>query len=102
MERRACRTLFCFNGATPATSWLQVVALDEDGFVLTDADLMTQDLPTRMRRLGSAAPSIRDEPSQLTRRRRRTIGVDETRRRRRVGEGSGAIPAVHRAIAGWS
>ncbi len=35
----ACQGLFCFIGAVPATAWLDGVALDEDGFVLTDHDL---------------------------------------------------------------
>ena len=36
----ACAGLFCFIGAEPATSWLQDrVALDPDGFVLTDRQL---------------------------------------------------------------
>jgi thioredoxin reductase (NADPH) len=35
-----CSALFCFIGATPATDWLgDGVALDEDGFVLTDRKL---------------------------------------------------------------
>ena len=41
-ERRsvACAGLFCFIGAEPATGWLQdKVALDPDGFVLTDRQL---------------------------------------------------------------
>ena len=31
--------LFCFIGADPATSWLQGVGLDQDGYVLTDVAL---------------------------------------------------------------
>jgi thioredoxin reductase (NADPH) len=35
-----CSGLFCFIGASPATSWLGPdVLLDEDGFVLTDREL---------------------------------------------------------------
>ncbi len=34
-----CAGLFCFHQATPATGWLDGVALDEDGFVLTGQDL---------------------------------------------------------------
>jgi len=37
----ACRGLFCFIGAEPATSWLEgTVALDSRGFILTDRDLL--------------------------------------------------------------
>jgi thioredoxin reductase (NADPH) len=36
----ACAGLFCFIGAEPATGWLDdAVALDKDGFVLTDRSL---------------------------------------------------------------
>ena len=35
----ACEGLFCFIGAVPSTGWLNGVALDEDGFVLTGQDL---------------------------------------------------------------
>jgi thioredoxin reductase (NADPH) len=35
-----CSGLFCFIGAIPATSWLgDAVALDDNGFVLTDRSL---------------------------------------------------------------
>ena len=34
-----CNGLFCFIGAVPASTWLTDVALDEDGFVLTDKDI---------------------------------------------------------------
>lgn len=37
----SCGGLFCFIGAEPATSWLSsTVALDSNGFVLTDRDLL--------------------------------------------------------------
>jgi thioredoxin reductase (NADPH) len=37
----SCGGLFCFIGAEPATSWLSgTVALDPDGFILTDRDLL--------------------------------------------------------------
>ncbi len=35
----SCVALFCFIGAEPATSWLDAVALDEEGFILTDVQL---------------------------------------------------------------
>jgi thioredoxin reductase (NADPH) len=38
-ERLAYSFLFCFLGASPCTEWLgEVVARDEDGFVLTGSD----------------------------------------------------------------
>ena len=41
---QACRGLFCFIGAEPATGWLSGVALDEDGFVRTDVQLAADEL----------------------------------------------------------
>jgi thioredoxin reductase (NADPH) len=39
-ETLPCRGVFCFTGAVPATDWLAgKVALDRNGFVLTDHDL---------------------------------------------------------------
>ncbi|WP_433291343.1 FAD-dependent oxidoreductase [Actinoplanes sp. CA-030573] len=34
-----CFGLFCFIGATPATEWLPGIAVDDKGFLLTDAQL---------------------------------------------------------------
>ncbi len=40
-----CAALFCFIGAVPATAWLRsAVALDHDGFVLTDRSLPAERL----------------------------------------------------------
>jgi thioredoxin reductase (NADPH) len=41
---RACRGLFCFIGAEPATGWLTGVALDRNGFIRTDVQLTQDDL----------------------------------------------------------
>jgi thioredoxin reductase (NADPH) len=40
-ETESCAALFCFIGADPATSWLHDIrlALDADGFILTDSAL---------------------------------------------------------------
>ena len=38
-EAVPCQGLFCFIGAVPSSEWLDGVALDEDGFVLTDHDI---------------------------------------------------------------
>ncbi len=40
----ACTGLFCFIGAVPATDWLTGLALDEDGFIRTDLQLVDADL----------------------------------------------------------
>jgi thioredoxin reductase (NADPH) len=39
-----CSGVFCFIGARPATSWLERIELDEDGFVLTGSDLARESL----------------------------------------------------------
>ena len=44
--------LFCFIGATPATAFLSGVALDENGFVRTDRDLLEQELTPSWELLG--------------------------------------------------
>jgi thioredoxin reductase (NADPH) len=38
-SNQPCRGLFCFIGATPATGWLEDIAVDDDGFVLTGTQL---------------------------------------------------------------
>jgi thioredoxin reductase (NADPH) len=38
-SNQPCRGLFCFIGATPATGWLENIAVDDDGFVLTGTQL---------------------------------------------------------------
>jgi thioredoxin reductase (NADPH) len=38
-KRAPCSGLFCFIGAVPATDWLTGIAVDDNGFVLTDRDL---------------------------------------------------------------
>jgi thioredoxin reductase (NADPH) len=101
VEHRPCRALFCFIGATPATGWLKGVALDEAGFVLTDADLMTEDLPPVWAALGR-------QPLPFETSLPKVFAVGDVRRASMkrvaaaVGEGSSSIPSVHRAIAGWS
>jgi thioredoxin reductase (NADPH) len=47
-----CRALFCFIGASPATGFLQGVALDSHGFVRTDRDLHARDLQKQWPLLG--------------------------------------------------
>jgi thioredoxin reductase (NADPH) len=97
VERRACSGLFCFIGATPATGWLDGVALDEHGFVLTDTDLADHDLSPAWVALGRRPlPYETSVP--------RVFAVGDVRRAsiKRVaaatGEGSSAIASVHRAL----
>ena len=92
-----CGGLFCFIGATPATAWLDGVELDEDGFVLTDAELDDAHLSP-----GYAALGRRPLPFETSV--PRVFAAGDVRRASMkrvaaaVGEGSSAIPSVHRAI----
>jgi thioredoxin reductase (NADPH) len=97
IERTECSGLFCFIGATPATSWLDGVLLDGDGFVLTDADLAADDLPPVWAELGR--PPLPFETSMPG-----VFAAGDVRRASMkriaaaVGEGSSTIPSVHRVI----
>lgn len=97
IERRACGGLFCFIGAVPATAWLDGVALDEQGFVLTDSDLRDEHLSDGWTALGRRPfPYETSLPG--------VFAVGDVRRSSMkrvaaaVGEGSSAIMSVHRAI----
>jgi thioredoxin reductase (NADPH) len=92
-----CTGLFCFIGATPATAWLDGVELDEDGFVLTDTELDDGRLSPGYATLGRRPlPFETSVPG--------VFAVGDVRRASMkrvaaaVGEGSSAIPSVHRAI----
>jgi thioredoxin reductase (NADPH) len=95
VERRPCTGLFCFIGATPATGWLTGVALDEHGFVLTDRELTDQDLSPAWAAVGRRPLPFETSVPRL-------FAVGDVRRASMkrvaaaVGEGSSAIPSVHR------
>jgi thioredoxin reductase (NADPH) len=93
-----CACLFCFIGAIPATDWLDGIALDDHGFVLTGTELTDHDLPPVW-----ATLARRPLPFETS-----TPGVFAAgdvrhgsikRVAAAVGEGSSVIPSVHRAIA---
>ncbi|HUA46910.1 MAG TPA: FAD-dependent oxidoreductase [Solirubrobacteraceae bacterium] len=93
-----CACLFCFIGATPATDWLDGVALDNRGFVLTGTDLTEHDLPPVWDELGRRPlPFETSTP--------RVFAAGDVRHgsikrvAAAVGEGSSVLPSVHRAIA---
>jgi len=91
-----CQGLFCFIGAVPASEWLDGVALDTNGFVLTDHDvpagsaeaftlLGRQPLPFETSVPGVfAAGDVRHGSMK------RVASA--------VGEGASAVRSVHRAI----
>ena len=54
-----CRGLFCFVGATPATGWLEDIAVDDDSFVLTGTQLDGALLGATWAGLGWAAARCR-------------------------------------------
>jgi thioredoxin reductase (NADPH) len=95
---RDCAGLFCFIGATPATAWLDGVALDPNGFVLTDTDLDDQELPPIWSRLDRRPFAYETSVPGV-------FAVGDVRRSSMkrvaaaVGEGSSAILSVHRALA---
>jgi thioredoxin reductase (NADPH) len=96
-EARACRGLFCFIGAEPATGWLARVALDRNGFIRTDAQLTAADLDGTWTALGrSPLPFETSVPAVFA------VGDVRNGSIKRVaaavGEGASAISSVHRAI----
>jgi len=97
-ETRECHALFCFIGAKPATSWLDGVALDDDGFVLTDRDLDDTVLPASWSVLGRRPlPYETSVPCVFA------VGDVRCGSMKRVasavGEGASAIRSVHSAVA---
>jgi thioredoxin reductase (NADPH) len=95
-EAVPCQGLFCFIDAVPSSEWLDGVALDKDGFVLTDRDvpdesteaftlLGRQPLPFETSVPGVfAAGDVRHGSMK------RVAAA--------VGEGASAVSSVHRAI----
>jgi thioredoxin reductase (NADPH) len=98
VQEQRCAGLFCFIGASPATDWLDAVALDEHGFVLTDTALTDDDL-------SPAWATLARRPLPFETSMPRVFAVGDVRRgstkrvAAAVGEGSSAIASVHRAIA---
>jgi thioredoxin reductase (NADPH) len=99
-QRCACAGLFCFIGAQPATEWLEKtgVALDGDGFVLTDQQLDDTDLTEAWEMLGRRPlPFETSIPGVFA------VGDVRHGSMKRVaaavGEGASAIRSVHTAIA---
>jgi len=97
LPEQACRGLFCFIGAEPATSWLTGVALDEHGFVRTDVQLTTDELGETWSALGRGPlPFETSVPGVFA------VGDVRHGSMKRVaaavGEGASAVRSVHTAI----
>ncbi|BBY67224.1 alpha/beta hydrolase fold domain-containing protein [Mycolicibacterium helvum] len=93
-----CVGLFCFIGAAPATDWLTDIALDDHGFILTDAQIPDSALGARWAELGRRPlPFETSVPGIMA------VGDVRSGSIKRVaaavGEGSSAISSVHAALA---
>jgi len=92
------RGLFCFIGAEPATSWLDGIDRDPDGFLRTGVDIPVDVLGEEWRRLGR-------DPLPFETSLPRVFAAGDVRRgsmkrvAAAVGEGSSAVASVHRALA---
>jgi len=93
----ACKGLFCFIGAVPATDWVQGVMLDDHGFVLTDSDLAEHDAAQSYALMNrQPLPFETSVPGIFA------VGDVRHGSTKRVaaaaGEGASAVHSVHRAI----
>lgn len=91
------RGLFCFIGATPATSWLPTLDRDAEGFIRTGTDVGVQALELWQ--------GLGREPLPFETSAPRVFAAGDVRRgsmkrvAAAVGEGSSAVASVHRALA---
>lgn len=96
-ETLACRGLFCFIGAEPATGWLSRVALDRNGFIRTDVELTSADLDGTWDALGrSPLPFETSVPAVFAAGDVRHGSMKRVASA--VGEGASAVSSAHRAI----
>jgi thioredoxin reductase (NADPH) len=93
-QRIPCAGLFCFIGASPATEWLNgCVALDEDGFILTD-----RQVPEELT-AGASGP-LPFETSLAGVFAAGDVRLGSMKRvAAAVGEGSSAVRSVHERLA---
>ena len=96
-SNQPCRGLFCFIGATPATGWLENIAVDDDGFVLTGTHLDDALLGATWAELGRRPlPFETSQPLVFA------VGDVRSGSMKRVaaavGDGASAIRSVHTAL----
>jgi thioredoxin reductase (NADPH) len=97
VQDAACSGLFCFIGAVPATEWLTRVALDEDGFIRTDTQLLEADLGEIWTHMGRPPlPFETSMPAVFAAGDARSGSMKRVAAA--VGEGSSAIRSVHAAL----
>jgi thioredoxin reductase (NADPH) len=96
-DEQDCHGLFCFIGAVPATDWLTEVALDDDGFIRTDVDLLPEHLGEMWEVLGrrplpfeTSIPAVFAAGDARFGSMKRVAAA--------VGEGASAVRSVHAAI----
>ncbi|MCO6005365.1 FAD-dependent oxidoreductase [Actinoallomurus purpureus] len=89
-ERLESRVLFCFIGAEPASGWLDGLALDDHGFVLTDSRLPQETYASPLP-FQTSAPRVFAAGDVRSGSMKRVASA--------VGEGAGAVASVHAALA---
>lgn len=93
----ACKGLFCFIGAVPATDWLTSIALDGDGFVRTDVQLGDADLGEIWANMGRRPlPFETNVPAVFAAGDVRSGSMKRVAAA--VGDGSSAVRSVHAAL----
>jgi thioredoxin reductase (NADPH) len=93
-----CRGLFCFIGAIPATTWLDGIARDPEGFVLTDHEVPNDQLDAFNLLGRGPLPFETSLPGVFA---AGDVRHGSTKRvAAAVGEGASAVRSVHQAIGG--
>ncbi|HEY8728995.1 MAG TPA: FAD-dependent oxidoreductase [Acidothermaceae bacterium] len=92
-----CTGLFCFIGAVPATGWLTTIAMDDDGFIRTDAQLLDVDLGEIWAHMGRRPlPFETNVPAVFAAGDVRSGSMKRVAAA--VGDGSSAVRSVHAAL----